>query len=200
MSAGEKLQMPSSQQAGLDRFKGWLEALLTVVQICAILVAGCWTYYKFIRIDVASLETRPHIASELSWHPSPTPKHCNAEFTVHVENEGRSEFDVSSVHLRAWQFNAPGKENSPAIFLDSDEIEQGPTFVDKELTSGKLVGPYSPGVKADYSFNWAVQEAPHSMALFSADLQIKGQDKKGHERETGWTTENWQEICGPVSQ
>jgi len=200
MNAEDKHQMPSSRQTGMDRFKGWSEALKNVVQICAILVAGYWTYYKFIQIDVSSLETHAHITSELSWHRSPNPKDCNAEFTVHVENEGKSPFDVLSVHMRAWKFNSPSREGSAAIFVDSDEIEKGPTFFDKEFNSGRLVGSYAPGVKADYSFNWAVQGAAHSTALFSADVKIKGQNKKGREKETGWTTENWQEICGPVTQ
>jgi|ERR1035437_8717211 hypothetical protein len=200
MNAEDKRHMPPSQQTGLDRVKGWSEVLQNVVQICAILVAGWWTYHKFIQIDVSSFETRHHIASELSWHPSPNKNYCNAEFKVQVENEGKSPFDVLSVHIQAWKFNAPSNEDPVATFQDPDEIKKGATFLDKEFTSSKLVGPYAPGVKADYSFDWAVQQSPNSMALFSADLEIKGQDEKGRKTNIGWTTENSEEICGPLTQ
>ena len=105
MNAEDKDHMPPSQQTELDRFKGWSEALKNVVQICAILVAGYWTYHKFIQTEAPSLETRANVRSELSWNPSSNPRYCNAKFKVHVENAGRSSFDVLSVHVRAWKFS-----------------------------------------------------------------------------------------------
>ncbi len=194
MNAEDKHHMPPSQQTELDRLKGWSEALKNVVQIFAILVAGYWTYHKFIQTEAPSLETRTQVMSELNWNPSPNLKYCNANFTVHVENKGQSTFEVSSVHIRAWKFNdAPAKEDTVATFLDPLEIETGPTFFDREFTSGRLVRSYAPGVKADCSFDWAVHRTPNSMALFSADLKIKG-----HGKEREWTTRNSQEICGTV--
>ena len=196
--------MPSSQQTESggtgqpDRFRGWSETLKNVVQICAILVAGYWTYYKFIRTEAPSLETRPHVESRLNWNSLPDSKYCNATFTVEIENTGPSSFDVMSVHIRAWRFDPPARASKDSIaeYVDLDKIEKGPTFFDQNFTSTTLIGHFTPGEKGGASYEWIVKRSPNSIAMFSAELEIKGP----YGKITPWSSRIDQQTCATATQ
>lgn len=161
--------MAMNLQSQLEQFKGWSEVLKNIAQICAIIVAGWWTYHKFIKTEAPSLELRADVMSNVNWVPSSNPEYCQANFRIQVENSGKSSFDLGSIHVRAWKFDVPANENAAATSFDNDQIKKGPTFFDRTFRTAPT-GHYAPGVKGDGGFNIAVSRSTNSLVLFSADL------------------------------
>src|ERR1700676_190087 len=85
----------------------WTSGLVNVAQTIAIVIAGIWTYQKFIKMETPSLQPRPAIITELHWSPSGQLDSCRANFVVTVRNDGKTLFTVENVLVRIWDFKLP---------------------------------------------------------------------------------------------
>jgi len=108
------------------------------------------------------------LVSQLNWY-KPKPGKCEADFDVTLENIGKRPFDVHSVRIRAWRISI--KDNPKDVtFIDSDYLENNPTFFDRNLEPEDLVGHYAPNIQAQSSFSWFLPEQKNAAAAFRIDL------------------------------
>jgi hypothetical protein len=186
---------PSDRISGtVERIKTWSESAKNIAQIIAIVVAGLWTYQKFIKTEVPSLELRSSVTSDLSIDPLADKRSCSATFSVYAENIGQSSFDVSRVRVRGWEFDVAEDKKRFAVFVDTEKTTSKPPFFDQEFTSRRLVGRYAPGQKSFTTFEWILRRSPNKMIVFEAELHAQNPENA----RVPLVTSRWRKVCSPT--
>jgi hypothetical protein len=151
------------------------------VEVVAILVAGWWTYSRFIKIDEPALKENFGFESTLAWHPSKDASSCVAEDHFKITNQSKSPVDVRRVLRRAWYVERPVTERGAGITY-FDPMEQALTTKPADEhwygKNGPFVQTYPPGASSDYSFEWSVENRPNTYVLVRLDLYADSEAKE----------------------
>ncbi len=116
-----------------DRLLQTLDKLWKIVQIGGLLLAGFWTYAKYIQTEAPFFEPSVTMNRDLS-PATETPDGCSRAFTVGFENSGKSVLTVRKVITQGWRFNFQRSESAFPELLDLDKIKvQGQVVFLKEF-------------------------------------------------------------------
>jgi hypothetical protein len=100
----------------------WVDTANKLLQIAAIVVAGCWAWIGFQQTVAPGLEPKLGISSEVHWAPlqsvpsgktTKTAEACQGSLQIKVNNPGKRAFDLAKVTIRGW-----------LIPLDQQELQQ----------------------------------------------------------------------------
>jgi hypothetical protein len=182
--------------------KVWSETFKNIAQIIAIILAGIWTYYTFIRKESPALEARADATSTLHWNAVGGTGECEAQFRVDIDNNGAAAFDISKIQVQGWIFDKIKEPGKIATYLDLAQIQKkGNLIFDTTYSydpkprgsevSAPFVGHYPPGKKFGHSFEWVFDQANNKWAFFRADFFVNGE-----ERNAKWHTGAWGRVCG----
>jgi hypothetical protein len=167
---------PSARPRFLGRHpavKEWTSLLNKAAQILAIVVAGLWTYKTFSEADQPSLE--PHLAAsaDVDWFPVLSPRACEGNVKISLENIGKKSVEVTEVRLRGWIADIPSGANlsTPRLYSDEDLEKAGQIFFDKTFNSGYLLGHFPPGAKSEDTFNFLFRKQPTKEALWVVEFK-----------------------------
>jgi hypothetical protein len=125
------------------------------VQVAALVVAGYWTYTRFIKVDAPSLEPVARVEYQGPYF-APHDDLCRVKMGIVIHNEGHTSFDVGRVQVQGWQ-RAPVPQSiggSPAYF-DVRNMRKGVQMLDvQSLPNSFLNRRYPPRSQYDQSFTW----------------------------------------------
>lgn len=177
-----------------------LRSALIVVQIAAILVAGLWTYMKFIRTEAPLFKNSAKADHELH-APIPLPDGCRRQFSVTLTNTGKTTFEVKKVVMRFWRFTFDRKHDEPVKVLDLREIEKQPEQFKQEFKvtdSGSgdkalinpYLGQYRPGELYRHTWDLLLDDSGDDWFYVKAEMFIDNMDKATK------IAGDWGPVCG----
>lgn len=178
-----------------DRSFRILEKTKIIVEILAILVAGYWTYLKFIRTEAPLFETNASIDRDLS-PAEDRGGSCLRFFNVTLENTGKSAFTVERVVTRVWKF--PLQEDKAVEFVDLDRIEAQEPVFQKEFPDPAFgdkarwypfLGRHRSGETYSHSFQFLFKKEVGAWIFVKTEIFIEGEA----EPEVAGM---WDSICG----
>lgn len=179
-----------------ESMKDWSEALKNCVEIIAIIIAAWWTYHLFIQKDAPGLEARGSATGQISWYQpkSGLPGEVEVEIGVALENKGTTSFDISRIHVRAWEFDI-GPHEGGFIYFDPEKIQQNAPFFDHTYSlnaASALPFPahYPPGYSFNNSFTWLMKPDCKKWIYFAAEFY-----ERGKEDAPTWATYSWDGEC-----
>jgi hypothetical protein len=177
--AGAEAMMPDR----IESARNLSEMLKNAVTILAIVIAGFWTYTKFIRVEAPTLEPRGSASSSIYWNDLEGGK-CEAVFDVNFANTGNTSFDVTKLEVRGWKFRRNWITGQFATYLDIDEVRNKGELIFQKTYSERLsggnhmfIGHYSPTNTFRHSFVFSIDKAPDQNVYFEADFYINGNDQ-----------------------
>jgi hypothetical protein len=149
-------------------------------QILALGVAAYWTYTRFLIGEAPSLEPRVIARADYKIFPGPTEGTCHLQAHIFVSNEGKTSFDVNTVHLEV--FRNPLPEATPDIRDPFDETNFERT--QNSLSHGDLQLPtllhhYAPGRQSDQTVSWFIKKQSNQIYLFK--INVGATDRSGHD-------------------
>jgi hypothetical protein len=177
--------------------KDWSEVIKNFAQIIAIIIAGFWTYHLFKQKDAPGLEIRGAASTNLSWSKLRDTDNYLVDFYATIKNEGTSSFDVSKIHVQAWEF-ASDTQKERLNYIDPEIIRSGQPFFEKtyqlnETSSSVFPSHYPPGAEHGNSFGWTLKPDCKKWMLFATDFYLKGEDNAPR-----WMTYVWWQECPPA--
>jgi len=182
---------PKRNQTGraldTEAYKTWSEVAKNVAQILALLVAGIWTYEKFVRTESPLHTPKGKTSGELIWEATADPSICQANFILRLENTGTQPFTVSSVKVSAWLFEPPISPDTPLAFLDEAEILRSKPDFERSFQNIALCREYAPQAIAHQMFSWFLRKLPRK-ALFVRGQLISDQP-------LGLQEYRWSGVC-----
>jgi hypothetical protein len=123
VTAGTPATPPALPVDGTKKgFHQWVDTANKLLQIVAIVIAGCWAWIGFQQTVAPGLEPKLGISSELHWaslqslpgrNARRTAENCQGSLQIKVNNPGKRAFDVTKVTIRGW-----------LIPLDQQELQQ----------------------------------------------------------------------------
>lgn len=174
--------------------KEWSEVIKNFAQIAAIVIAGFWTYHLFKQKDAPGLEIRGGASADLTWSRLRDTSNYLVDFHATISNDGTTSFDVSRIHVQAWEFD-PDTQQEGLNYVDPEIIRSRKPFFEKtyqlsETSSSAYPSHYPPGASRGNSFGWIMKPDCKKWALFSADVYIKGQEETPR-----WNAYRWWQQC-----
>jgi hypothetical protein len=126
------------------------------IHVVALVVAGYWTYTRFIRVEAPSLEPVARVMTKDNT-PSIT-RHdglCRFNIGIIVRNEGHSSFEIRRVQIQGWQSSAPQPQAGNPAYFDVKKMQEGTQILKVDsLPDSFLNRPYPPGSQYDQNFEW----------------------------------------------
>ena len=170
-----------------------VDTLCKIVTALAIVVAGYWTYHKFVREEEPTLEIRARTSSRITWD-SIDKDSCAALFDVKLENIGTTLFAVRQIDVAGWlvQRKLVGAEDTR--WFDAQALERTPPFFKKSSTTGSFIARFPPGTWDKDTFEWWIRRpADDSQVVY---LKIAFMDE--HNQVMAFETD-WDVVCGTSS-
>jgi hypothetical protein len=167
-----------------------IDATCKVVTALAIVVAGYWTYHKFLREEEPTLEIRARTSSRITWD-SFGKDACAAEFAVKLENIGTTVFKVKRIDLEEWFVQRSLHPGENARLFDMQALEATPPIRQKSYTKGSFIARYPPGTWDQDTFEWWLRRPPDDSQLVYLKISFMDENDRLMAFETGWDV-----ICG----
>jgi hypothetical protein len=174
---------------GMATWKEVSEVTKNVVQIIAILMAGIWTYLVFVRTEGPLLEARASAQSDLVWYPFSTSDACLVQFSVRLDNIGKTSFRIDRVRLRAWSFDREPPTDEGMRFLDLEKIQANEPDFTKEYRSGPFIQRYAPSESFHHTFEWVIRRREGPELFLQIDFF------EGNSSKTSSHTGKWSPVC-----
>jgi hypothetical protein len=156
-----------------DNITKWL-------QIVALIVAGYWAYTRFRVGEAPSLEPRLGIGTQgPNIYPGPTQGTCHVQTDVVVSNDGKTSFDLKSVHLEVFHSNLPQPSDRIRAPLDERVFEEPSNrLFEGDVLLPLLLRHYAPGDHNDQTMSWIIRNQPNQIYLIK--ITANAIDKHGH--------------------
>jgi hypothetical protein len=170
-----------------------IDTLCKIVTAMAIVVAGYWTYHKFVREEEPTLEIRARTSSRITWDSIDNDS-CAALFDVKLENIGTTMFAVHQIDVSGWlvQRKLVGAEETR--WFDAQTLERTPPFFTKSLTSGSFIAKFPPGTWDKDTFEWWIRRPADESRLVYFRIAFLDEHNQVMAFETDWDA-----ICGAGS-
>jgi hypothetical protein len=186
---------------------GLMQPFLTLVIAAISALAGAGVgilgFYKFYFYEKAAYEQRAEVKSTLEVRPSNVANRCEAVFTVEMENNGISAFEVNETKVRVWAFDSKVlKDTDKATYIGLDQMQSGPAtpLFDSSIDSLKsgfetkeipFVRHYAVGDKFFRTFKWLIRRDAGPNLYFRTDFNPN--------EKVSWFTAAWSPTCSEAS-
>jgi hypothetical protein len=148
------------------------------VQILALGIAAYWAYTRFLTGEAPSLEPRVGARAEYGTYPGPTEGTCHFQAHIFVSNEGKTSFDIKTVHLEVFRSALPTATPAIEAPFDENSFERKENLVfGNDLALPSLLHHYAPGQQSDQTVSWIIEKQPNQVYLFK--IKAGASDKYG---------------------
>jgi hypothetical protein len=181
-----------------------LAFIISVLTVAGSAFGGAFVYFKWWVQERPTYEARASVNSTLDVRPSSYSNQCEAIFTVDLENQGVSPFDINQTQVRVWAFDSRVIDaNKKATYVGLDQMQSGTPLFDSEkpeLKSGfetidiPFVRHYAIGEKFFRTFKWFIRREPNSNFYFRVDFKRDPKSEK-----SDWFTAAWAPSCTDAS-
>jgi hypothetical protein len=178
----------------LEAKKSRSEIIRNYAQLAIVVIAALWTIYLFYIKDIPGLENRGTMSNAINWYRLGETDKLLLQYYVEIENKGASSFDISKIHVKAWEFS-PDMQKDGIVFVDPKIIRAETPFfneiyqLDRTPTS-PFPSHYPPGTSTKNTFDWIVKGDCQKWILFSAEVY-----KSGEEDKPFWSSYTWWQQC-----
>jgi len=181
----------------LESAKNQSEVIKNYAQIVAVIIAAIWTFYLFVKLNSPGLETRGSVTDAINWYALGGSDKFLVDFHVDIENKGTTSFDISKIHVRAWEF-AEDMQKEGLEYVDPTSVRGREAFFDRtydltQTSQSLFPSHYPPGTVVGNTFDWVVKPDCKKWLLFAADVYKKGDGDAATWSAYKW----WQECPGP---
>src|SRR5687768_9824386 len=139
---------PPERPDRLSRWERRVAVTKNLVEILAILVAGCWAYKRFIETEAPAQKRNFVTAQDIAWEVAEDGT-CYAIVDVTFENISRGEIEIQKAVRRAWLVQVP-PFSAPISYVDPDTLANATPIDSMAYTSGPFVQRYPPGARTTY--------------------------------------------------
>jgi hypothetical protein len=145
-------------------------------QIAALIVAGYWTYVKFIKTEAPSLETAARLQfSDLKVYP--TGDSCRLKIRAIMHNDGHTIFWLRRFQIQGWRSEAPRAAGGNPAYFDVNKMLQGERVLNADPPPDLILNQkYTPGSSIDQDFSWDIKPLD-GLYMFVIDATVY--DDKG---------------------
>jgi hypothetical protein len=149
------------------------DAITKWIQVLALIVAGYWTYTRFIAGEAPSLEPRLDVTMNVQYSGVSASGNCNVKAVVGVKNSGKRSFDVQGISLQVFRDSLPKPSPSKiATPIDLDDFERGTRIYDNSSPHlPLLLKHFAPGESADQSVSWLFTKQEKGVYFFKVDVK-----------------------------
>lgn len=156
----------------IENFVAKIEVFKKIVEITAIIIAGIWTYQKFINIDVDLIKPRIESKSSLIWSNSTEENACYADMEISIKNVGVTAFKVNKLSIDVWTFYQNPPECEVCYYDMASNISGDPTEQHNE-TDGVLATKYGPSEASHNTYTFRFKRDKNKTAYFRYTVYVE---------------------------